>query len=90
MTAPSAATPRSGSAGAPGSLPRARKAAAAAFRALGREPGAPADPLLGVAADGAVMLTPAGKEVVAAFEAGAGLEPTGVWSPAALRALPSG
>lgn len=36
------------------------------------------------------MLTPAGKEVVAAFEAGAGLEPTGVWSPAALRALPSG
>lgn len=65
-------------------------AAAAAFRALGKEPGAPADPLLGVAADGAVTLTPAGKEVVAAFEAGAGLEPTGVWSPAALRALPSG
>lgn len=65
-------------------------AAAAAFRALGKEPGAPADPLLGVAADGAVTLTPAGKEVVAAFEEGAGLEPTGVWSPAALRALPSG
>ena len=63
-------------------------AAALAFRAGGIDPGDPDRPLI-AGPDGAGTLTPAGRKLVADFQAKIGLPQTGDWSPATLERLPS-
>jgi hypothetical protein len=64
-------------------------AAAAAFRAIGLEPGDPARPLLGTA-DGGAALTPAGRRALVAFQTEAGVAATGTWTAETLARLPGG
>jgi hypothetical protein len=62
--------------------------AAAAFRALGLEPGDPERPLMTMGDAGKITLSEAGVSVVAGFQGKAGLEPTGVWTLETFAALP--